>query len=130
MVLYFKGKCTHFSPTLHLLMTCKTQVLKGTTQGRYRIFKKILTPSKITLPLHRFIKKFFKTFQAHKNYIATPPPPQKKILKINHKWTSKRIVPQRRLVTNQRKVRDDLHDSAVQWTAGTFIIALSPPLLS
>ena len=43
--------------------------------------KKLLTPFKITLPLHRFI------------------------------WTSKRIVPQRRLVAIQRKVRDDLHDS-------------------
>ena len=40
----------------------------------------------------------------------------------------KRIVPQGRLVTFQRKVRDDLHDSAVQWTAGTFKIALSPLL--
>ena len=40
---------------------------------------------------------------------------------------SKRIVPQRRL---ERKVRDDLHDSAVQWTAGTFKIALPPSLLS
>ena len=43
---------------------------------------------------------------------------------------SKRIVPQRRFVAIQRKVRDDLHDSAVQWTVGTFKIALSPSLLS
>ena len=34
-------------------------------QGRYRIFQKILTPSKITLPLHRFIKKFLKNIPAY-----------------------------------------------------------------
>ena len=70
--------------------------------------------------MHRFIKKFLKIFQAHKNSTATPP---KKIRR-------KRIVPQRRLVDNQREVRDDLHDSTMQWTAGTFKIALSLPLLS
>ena len=43
---------------------------------------------------------------------------------------SKRIVPQRRLVAIQRNVRDDLHDSAVQWTADTFKIALSSSLLT
>ena len=92
--------------------------LQGQPQGRYKIFKKILTPSKITLPLHRFIKKFLKIFQAHENYIASlptppphpPPPPPTNSHSVPSKWTSKRIVPQRRLVATQRKMRDHLHD--------------------
>ena len=53
-------------------------------QGRCRIFQK--NPSKITLPLHRLIKKFLKIFQLHVNSIAIPthphpPPPQSQ--KIN-----------------------------------------------
>ena len=32
-------------------------------------------------------------------------------LEVTSKWTSKRIVPQRRLGAIQRKLRDDLHDS-------------------
>ena len=66
----------------------------------------MLTPFKITLLLHRFIKKFLKIFQAHGN--SPPPPPSP--LEVSSKWTSKRIVPKRRLVAIQRKVRDNRHD--------------------
>ena len=79
MVLYFKGKCTHFSPFSQLCPfaydLCETQVLIGTTSREILNFQKILMPSKITLPLHRFIKKFLKIFQAHRNSIASPPRP-------------------------------------------------------
>ena len=74
MVLYFKKKCTCFSPlspTMSIFLIC-------TTSWTYKIFQKILTPSKITLLLHRFIKKFLKIFQANANFTATPPPPQTK----------------------------------------------------
>ena len=105
-------------------MTCKTQVLIGTTSREVSNFQKTLMPSKITLPLHRFIKKVLKIFQAHGNSIAIPlpppPPPHTSPSEISSKWTSKQILPQRRLVAVQRKVRDDLHDSGMQWTAGTF----------
>ena len=86
--------------------------------------------SKITL-LHRFIEKFLKIFQAHGNSIASPLPqtPDNQPLspvEASSKLTSKRIVPQRRLVAIQS---DDLHDSAVQWTVGTEK-CVSPSLLT
>ena len=88
-------------------------------------------PSKITLPLHRFIKKLFENIPGPwKFYSQPPPPPPPTPSEVSSKWTSKRILPQRRLVAIQRKVRDNVHDSAVQWTAATFKIALSPSLLS
>ena len=43
-------------------------------------------------------------------------------LEVSSQWTSKRKVPQRRLVAIQRKLRDDLHDSAVQCVAGTLTL--------
>ena len=69
MVFYFKAQCTHFSPLSPTTSIC----FKGTTSREN--FQKILTPSKITLPLHRFVKKFLKLFQDHGNYIASSPPP-------------------------------------------------------
>ena len=123
MVFYFKEQWTHFSPLSPTTSIC----FIGTTSREN--FQKILTPSKITLPLHRFVKKFLKIFQAHGNYIASSPPPpplptNSHSVPSASKWTSKRILPQRRLVAIQRKVRDDLHHSVVQWTAGTFQIEL------
>ena len=58
MVLYFKEKCTHFNTLIH----CPKL---RPFANRDNLKKKILTPFKITLPLHRFIKKFLKIFQAH-----------------------------------------------------------------
>ena len=121
MVFYFKAQWTHFSPLSPTTSIC----FIGTTSREN--FQKILTPSKITLPLHRFVKKFLKIFQDHGNYIASSPPPlptNSHLVPSASKWTSKRILPQRRLVAIQRKVRDDLHDSVVQRTAGTFQIEL------
>ena len=85
-------------------------------------------PSKITLPLHRFIKKFLKNIPAPCKFhsqLPSPPPqsPENQPVcpsEVSSKWTSKRIVPQRRLVAIQSKVRHDLHHSAVQCRAGTF----------
>ena len=75
-------------------------------KGDIEFSKKILTPLKITLTLHRFIKKFLKIFQAHGNYIASP-----KQTRVQFQANGRRSeVPQRRLVAIQRKVRDDLHD--------------------
>ena len=93
-------------------------------QGRYRIFKN--NPSKITLLLHRCIKKFLKIFQLHVNSIAkptppSPPPPPPPISKKStsvspqkSQWTTKRIVPLRHLVAIQRKVGDDLTSECVK----------------
>ena len=67
MVFYFKAQWTHFSPLSPTTSIC----FIGTTSREN--FQKILTPSKITLPLHRFVKKFLKIFQDHGNYIASPP---------------------------------------------------------
>ena len=53
------------------------------------------------LPLHTFIKKFLKIFQAHQNSIASPHPSASE---VSSKWTSKRILPQRRLVAIQSKM--------------------------
>ena len=61
---------------IHLLKTCTDPSLGNTSivpPGDTEFLKKILTPSKITLPLHRFIKKFLKIFQPHVNSIARPP---------------------------------------------------------
>ena len=49
--------------------------------------------------------------------MASPPPPVPQNSQPNGR--RKRIVPQRRLAAIQRKVRDDLHDSVLQWTVGT-----------
>ena len=67
MVFYLKEQWTHFSPLSPTTSIC----FIGTTSREN--FQKILTPSKITLPLHRFVKEFLKIFQAHGNYIASSP---------------------------------------------------------
>ena len=58
---------------IHSLQLCPF-ANRNNLKGDIEFSKKILTPFKIALPLHRFIKKFLKIFQAHGNYIASPPP--------------------------------------------------------
>ena len=71
--------------------------------------------SKVTLPLHRFIKKFLKIFQAHGNSIVSPlPPPPTPVPQKSKQMDVEANIASRRLVAIQKKVRDDLHDSAVQ----------------
>ena len=84
-------------------------------------------PSKITLPLHRFIKKVLKIFQAHGNAIAIPLPPPKSLRSLKQMDVEANIA-SKASCCYSKEVLDDLYDSAVQWTAGTFKIALSPLL--
>ena len=81
-------------------------------------------PSKITLPLHRVIKKFLKIFQAHGNSIASPPPSLISLKQIDVEAN----IASKASCCYSNEMHDNLHDSAVQWTAGTFKIALSPSL--
>ena len=125
MVFYFKEQWTHFSPLSPTTSIC----FIGTTSREN--FQKILTSSKITLPLHRFVKKFLKIFQAHGNYIASspPPPPPPSPNKLPFSPKRKQMDVEANTASKasccySKESTCDLHHSVVQWTAGTFQIEL------
>ena len=73
LVLYFRGKCTPLSLLSKVLSLEDTPI---DCQGDIEFFKKILMLSKITLPLHRFIKKFLKNIPAPYKFHSQSPSTQ------------------------------------------------------